>query len=116
MRGRRHRDPAVGAACRDRARHRAGAINSPDPSAVPSDRYRRGDGRLFGAFRAYLEGTFTDRVFVVSFISNVLIAAAIVYVGDQIGVGSQLATAVVVVLGIRIFTNAAAIRRALIHA
>ena len=36
---------------------------------------------LFGAFRAYLEGTFTDRVFVVSFISNVLIAAAIVYVG-----------------------------------
>ena len=71
---------------------------------------------LFGAFRAYLEGTFTDRVFVVSFISNVLIAAAIVYVGDQIGVGAQLATAVVVVLGIRIFTNAAAIRRALFHA
>ena len=71
---------------------------------------------LFGAFRAYLEGTFTDRVFIVSFISNVLIAAAIVYVGDQIGVGSQLATGVVVVLGIRIFTNAAAIRRALFHA
>ena len=71
---------------------------------------------LFGAFRAYLEGTFTDRVFVVSFVSNVLIAAAIVYVGDQIGVGSQLATGVVVVLGIRIFTNAAAIRRALFRA
>jgi small basic protein len=71
---------------------------------------------LFGAFRAYLEGTFTDRIFIVSFISNVLIAAAIVYVGDQIGVGSQLATGVVVVLGIRIFTNAAAIRRALFHA
>ena len=71
---------------------------------------------LFGAFRAYLEGIFTDRVFIVSFISNVLIAAAIVYVGDQIGVGSQLATGVVVVLGIRIFTNAAAIRRALFHA
>ena len=71
---------------------------------------------LFGAFRAYLEGTYTDRVFVISFISNVLIAAAIVFVGDQIGVGSQLATAVVVVLGIRIFTNAAAIRRALFHA
>jgi small basic protein len=71
---------------------------------------------LFGAFRAYLDGTFTDKVFVVSFISNVLIAAAIVYVGDQIGVGSQLSTGVVVVLGIRIFTNAAAIRRALFHA
>jgi small basic protein len=71
---------------------------------------------LFGAFRAYLEGTFTDRVFVVSFISNVLIAALIVWVGDQIGVGSQLSTGVVVVLGIRIFTNVAAIRRALFHA
>jgi len=71
---------------------------------------------LFGAFRAYLEGSFSDKVFVVSFISNVLIAAAIVYVGDQIGVGSQLSTGVVVVLGIRIFTNVAAIRRALFHA
>ncbi len=71
---------------------------------------------LFGAFRAYLEGNFNDRVFVVSFISNVLVAAAIVYVGDQIGVGSQLSTGVVVVLGIRIFTNVAAIRRALFHA
>jgi small basic protein len=71
---------------------------------------------LFGAFRAYLEGTFSDRVFVVSFVSNVLIASLIVFVGDQIGVGSQLSTAVVVVLGIRIFTNVAAIRRALIRA
>ena len=71
---------------------------------------------LFGGFRAYLEGNFSDRVFVVSFVSNVLIAALIVFVGDQIGVGSQLSTAVVVVLGIRIFTNAAAIRRALFHA
>ncbi|MCW5954683.1 MAG: DUF1290 domain-containing protein, partial [Propionibacteriaceae bacterium] len=32
------------------------------------------------------------------------------------GVGAQLSTAVVVVLGIRIFTNAAAIRRTLFHA
>ncbi len=71
---------------------------------------------LFGGARAYLEGNFTDKVFVVSFVSNVLIAAAIVWVGDQIGVGSQLSTGVVVVLGIRIFTNAAAIRRVLFHA
>jgi len=71
---------------------------------------------LFGALRAYLDGSFNDRVFVVSFVSNVLISATIVYVGDQIGVGSQLSTGVVVVLGIRIFTNAAAIRRALFHA
>jgi len=71
---------------------------------------------IFGGFRAYLEGSFSDRVFVVSFVSNVLISATIVYVGDQIGVGSQLSTGVVVVLAIRIFTNVAAIRRVLFHA
>ncbi|PIF03025.1 MAG: hypothetical protein CR979_00390 [Propionibacterium sp.] len=71
---------------------------------------------LFGACRAYFEGIFNDRVFVVSFVSNVLIAALIVFLGDAIGVGAQLSTGVVVVLGIRIFTNAAAIRRLLFHA
>ena len=71
---------------------------------------------LFGGFRAYLQHTFSDKVFVVSFLSNVLIAALIVWVGDLLGVGAQLSTAVVVVLGIRIFTNAAAIRRSLFHA
>ena len=69
-----------------------------------------------GGFRAYLERVFDDKVFVVSFTSNVLIAALIVWVGDLIGVGTQLSTAVVVVLGIRIFTNVAAIRRKLFHA
>jgi small basic protein len=71
---------------------------------------------LFGAFRAMLDGLFDDKVFVVSFLSNVLVAAFIVFLGDQLGVGSQLSTAVVVVLGIRIFSNAAAIRRHLFKA
>ena len=71
---------------------------------------------LFGGFRAYLDRVFDDKVFVVSFVSNVLIAALIVWVGDLIGVGTQLSTAVVVVLGIRIFTSVAAIRRKLFHA
>jgi small basic protein len=70
----------------------------------------------FGALRAYLDGTFDDKVFVISFVSNVVIAALIVYLGDQLGVGNQLSTGVVVVLGIRIFSNAAAIRRHLFHA
>jgi small basic protein len=71
---------------------------------------------LFGALRAILDGTFDDRVFLVSFLSNVVVAALIVFVGDQLGVGTQLSTAVVVVLGIRIFSNAAAIRRHLLKA
>jgi small basic protein len=66
---------------------------------------------LFGGVRAHFDGVFEDKVFVVSFLSNVLVAALIVFLGDQLGVGSQLTTAVVVVLGIRIFSNAAAIRR-----
>ena len=66
---------------------------------------------VFGALRAYLEGIFDDKVFVVSFVSNVLVAALVVFLGDQLGVGGQLSTGVVVVLGIRIFSNAAAIRR-----
>ena len=66
---------------------------------------------LFGALRALLDGIFSDRVFVISFVSNVLI----VFVGDQLGVGAQLSTGVVVVLTIRIFANVAAIRRKLFH-
>jgi small basic protein len=66
---------------------------------------------LFGGLRAKLDGIFDSKVFVVSFVANVLVAAFIVFLGDQLGVGSQLSTAVVVVLGIRIFSNVAAIRR-----
>ena len=71
---------------------------------------------VFGGLRAFLDGIFDDKVFVVSFVSNVVIAAAIVFLGDKLGVGGQLTTGVIVVLGIRIFSNVAAIRRHLFHA
>jgi small basic protein len=71
---------------------------------------------LFGAARAWLEKIFNDKVFIVSLVGNVLVASLIVYLGDKLGVGSQLSTGVVVVLGIRIFSNAAAIRRFLFRA
>jgi small basic protein len=71
---------------------------------------------VVGALRALGEKRFNDRVFVISFISNVIIASTMVFVGDQLGVGSQLSTGVIVVLGIRIFANAAAIRRRIFHA
>lgn len=66
---------------------------------------------VFGGLRAVLDGIFEDRVFIVSFLSNVVVAALIVFLGDHLGVGAQLSTGVVVVLGIRIFSNVAAIRR-----
>ena len=71
---------------------------------------------VFGAVRATLDGVFDDKVFVVSFLSNVLVAALIVFLGDQLGAGAQLSTGVVVVLSVRIFSNAAAIRRRLFGA
>lgn len=71
---------------------------------------------VFGGVRASLDGIFDDKQFVVSFVSNVLVAALIVYLGDKLGVGGQLSTGVVVVLGVRIFGNVAAIRRHLFRA
>jgi small basic protein len=71
---------------------------------------------VFGGARATLDGIFDDRVFVVSFLANVLVAALIVFLGDQLGVGAQLSTGVVVVFAVRIFSNAAAIRRQLFRA
>ena len=71
---------------------------------------------VFGGVRALLDGIFDDKVFVVSFVSNALMAGLLVFVGDKLGVGGQLSTAVIVVLGIRIFQNLAAIRRHLFRA
>ncbi|MCI1641153.1 MAG: small basic family protein [Actinomyces sp.] len=71
---------------------------------------------LFGAARAWLEGTFSDRVFILSFFWNVVVACLLVFLGAQLGVGSAMTTAVVVVLGIRIFSNTASIRRLIFKA
>lgn len=71
---------------------------------------------IFGALRAILDGIFNDKVFVVSFLANVVVAAFIVFLGDQLGVGSQMSIGVIVVLGVRIFSNVASIRRHLLKA
>lgn len=62
-----------------------------------------------GGVRTYLEHTFNDRIFVIAFLSNAAVAIFLVWVGDQLAV--DLSTAVVVVLGVRIFQNLAAVRR-----
>lgn len=66
----------------------------------------------FGGLRSWLEQTFNDRVFLISFLLNAAVAAALVWVGDQLA--ADVSTAVVVVFGIRIFQNVAAIRRRVI--
>ena len=70
---------------------------------------------LIGAARSYFERSYSNRAFIFSFLSNVIIAVLLVLLGNQLGVGTQLSTAVIVVLGIRIFSNATAIRRFIIR-
>lgn len=71
---------------------------------------------VVGAGRAALEKRFSDRIFVISFLSNTTLAAFMVFLGDQLGIGSQLSTGVLIVLAMRIFVNASAIRRLVLKA
>ena len=66
----------------------------------------------FGGVRAYLERTFNERVFVVAFVLNAALAIFLVWIGDQLAV--DFVAPVVVVFGIRIFQNLAAVRRRVI--
>lgn len=52
---------------------------------------------IFGGIRAGIEGKFHDDIFASGFVVNTLLAAALAYLGDQIGVNLFLAA--VVVLG-----------------
>lgn len=65
----------------------------------------------FGGARSWLEQTFNDRIFLISFVVNALVAVALVWVGDRLA--ADVSTAIVVVFGIRIFQNVAAVRRRL---
>lgn len=59
---------------------------------------------------ARLEGGYQEGEFIVAFLSNTLLAAFIVWVGDRLG-APDLTIGVVVVFGIRMFQSLAGIRR-----
>jgi small basic protein len=69
---------------------------------------------LIGGLRARIEQRFDEAVFVTGFFANVVLAAALAYLGDKLGVDLYLA--VVVALGIRIFTNLGRIRGLVVEA
>jgi small basic protein len=64
---------------------------------------------IFGAFRAYITGTFEPRIFVSGLITNMALAAGLTFAGDKIGV--DLSIAAIVAFGVRIFNNLGSIRR-----
>jgi small basic protein len=64
---------------------------------------------IFGAFKAYIAGTFEPRVFFSGLLTNAALAAGLTYLGDKLGV--DLSIAAIVAFGVRIFNNLGAIRR-----
>lgn len=64
---------------------------------------------LFGGIRAGVEGRFQNDVFATGFVLNSVLAWAMAWFGDHIGV--NLAFVAVFVLGVRIFNNLSLIRR-----
>lgn len=66
-----------------------------------------------GGVRAMLERTFSDRLFITGFLSNTVLAALITFLGDRLGVNLYLAA--IIAFGIRLFQNAAIVRRLLVR-
>jgi len=64
---------------------------------------------IFGAFKAYIAGTFEPRVFLSGVLTNMALAGGLTYVGDKLGV--DLSIADIVAFGVRIFNNLGSIRR-----
>ena len=64
---------------------------------------------VFGGLRAATCESFADTVFITGFITNALLAAFLVYVGDNLGI--DLYYVALLVFGFRIFKNLAALRR-----
>jgi small basic protein len=67
---------------------------------------------LLGGIRAYLNQTFNDTVFVTGFFFNIVLAAGLAFLGDQLGV--ELYLVAVFAFGVRLFNNIAIIRRILL--
>lgn len=68
---------------------------------------------VFGAFRATLEEKFDIEIFVSGFFGNTILAVALAYLGDRLGV--PLYYAAIFAFGGRLFQNLAAVRRIVIH-
>ena len=64
---------------------------------------------IFGAFKAYIAGTYEPRIFLTGLVTNMALAGGLTFVGDKLGV--DLSIAAIVAFGVRIFNNAASIRR-----
>jgi small basic protein len=67
---------------------------------------------LLGAARSHLEGKYNNLIFISGFVVNAVLAGALTYLGDLLGV--PLYYAALLVFGGRLFNNLAGIRRIII--
>jgi small basic protein len=68
---------------------------------------------VFGGIAASMQGRFDMKVFLSGFFMNALLAAALAYIGDQLGI--QIYLAAIFAFGNRLFLNFAIIRRILLN-
>lgn len=68
---------------------------------------------VFGAIRANLSNNFQADIFISGFFGNAILAAALAFLGDKLGIPIYMAA--VIVFGGRIFDDFAIIRRILIE-
>jgi small basic protein len=65
---------------------------------------------VLDGLRARLEGGYNEGEFIIEFLTNALLAAFVVWIGDRLG-APELSIGVVIVFGVRMFQSLAAIRR-----
>ncbi|MEL7598140.1 MAG: DUF1290 domain-containing protein, partial [Clostridiaceae bacterium] len=68
---------------------------------------------VFGAIKASIDKRYRTDIFISGFFGNAVLAAALTYLGDKLGMPIYLAA--VIVFGERIFNNFAAVRRLLLE-
>ena len=82
---------------------------SPDLARYTAVAILAGLDSVLGAIRAELDAHYDNRIFLSGFITNALVAVALTFVGDRLGIDLYLVA--LFAFGLRIFQNVALIRR-----
>ena len=82
---------------------------SPDLARYSAVGILAGLDSVLGAIRAELDAHYDNRVFISGFVTNALVAVALTFLGDRLGIDLYLVA--LFAFGLRIFQNVALIRR-----
>ena len=82
---------------------------SPDLARYSAVGILAGLDSVLGAVRSELDAHYDNRIFLSGFVTNTLVAVALTFVGDRLGIDLYLVA--LFAFGLRIFQNVALIRR-----